>query len=275
MKRLPTVAEHAPIAARSRWDDLAESLAGDTAPRLWRRYCDGLNADLVEAWVGSAPLGRCLKTDLYDEVAGEGLAPLLAGLADEVHGVDVSARMVAVACARHPSLHGAVADVRDLPFADSSFDLVVSNSTLDHFDATTDITRALDELYRVLEPGGRLVLTLDNLANPLVALRQRLPLDLLQRIRLVPYPVGQTLTPAGLRHAVQGAGFLVLDERALMHAPRVLAVWGCRLSERLGDARAGARALRLLRRMEGLAGRRGRYRTGYYAAVLARRPSEP
>src|SRR5262249_1174344 len=44
-----------------------------------------------------------------------------------------------------------VADAENLPFQDSSFDLVYSHGVLHH---TPDTQRAIDELHRVLRPGG-------------------------------------------------------------------------------------------------------------------------
>ncbi len=48
------------------------------------------------------------------------------------------------------------ADVRHLPFEDSSYDKVLSISTIEHID---DDALALHEMLRVLKPGGLLLLT--------------------------------------------------------------------------------------------------------------------
>lgn len=69
-----------------------------------------------------------------------------------VVAVDASPRMVAIAASR--GLEAIAADVRELPFADSSFDCVVANFVLYH---VADADRAAAELARVLEHGGRLV----------------------------------------------------------------------------------------------------------------------
>src|SRR5204863_8026948 len=74
-----------------------------------------------------------------------------------------------------PTRRSSDLDVRALPFADGSFDVVVSTSTLDHFQARADIDTALRELHRVLASDGLAVVTLDNPWNPLVALRNALP----------------------------------------------------------------------------------------------------
>jgi ubiquinone/menaquinone biosynthesis C-methylase UbiE len=49
-------------------------------------------------------------------------------------------------------------DVRELPFADGSFDVVVTMSVLHNIGDLAGRRRALEEMLRVLKPGGRLVL---------------------------------------------------------------------------------------------------------------------
>jgi SAM-dependent methyltransferase len=76
----------------------------------------------------------------------------------EARGVDVSATMVALARARCAGMGWArfdAADATALPFDDSHFDAVVCTQVLEY---VPDIGRALDELGRVLRPGGRVLL---------------------------------------------------------------------------------------------------------------------
>jgi arsenite methyltransferase len=50
------------------------------------------------------------------------------------------------------------ADVRELPFDNDSFDVIVSNFVVHEMDARADRARMLREIARVLRPGGRLAL---------------------------------------------------------------------------------------------------------------------
>jgi len=186
-----------------------------------RLYSDAVNDSLLQRWL-PARSARLLKTDLFDEAVADGLYPLLRERAEEVVGIDVSEDVIAAARARYPDLRGERADVRRLPFADGAFDVVVSISTLDHLSSLAEIEAAVGELYRVLRPGGRLIVTLDNLLNPLVALRNALPQTTLRRIGLVPYELGTTCGPRRLRRVLTARGFAVEELVALMHVPRVL-----------------------------------------------------
>lgn len=89
---------------------------------------------------------------------GCGWGEFAARLRDELHAevtaVDISPRMVELA--RERGLDARVADVRELPFRDGEFDCVVANWMLYH---VADLDRALEEVARVLRPGGRLVAT--------------------------------------------------------------------------------------------------------------------
>ncbi len=73
-----------------------------------------------------------------------------------VIGVDVAPAMVQLARQLHPDIDFREADAEALPFDDRSFDAVVSNFVVPHLGRPE---RAVGELVRVLQDGGRLALT--------------------------------------------------------------------------------------------------------------------
>lgn len=86
----------------------------------------------------------CGPGDFAELVAAETGAHVVA--------VDVSPRMVELA--RRRGVDARVGDVQELPFGDAEFDVAVAGWMLYH---VPDLPRGLDELARVLRPGGRLV----------------------------------------------------------------------------------------------------------------------
>jgi SAM-dependent methyltransferase len=251
------------------WDALAADWQSSQPQALWRTHCDQVGTALLGRWLPPRAVDSLLKTDLFDEACREGLYPLLARRARQVVGVDVSPTVLRGARARHPGLCGLVADVRCLPFADRTFDVVVSTSTLDHFVSPRDLVAGLRELERVLRPGGQLLLTLDNAANPAVALRNALPFQPLHRLGVLPYYVGATWGPRQLRRALTDFGFQVLEQSAIMHSPRVVSVAVAHVLERRAGPGAQRGFLRALLGFERLAHLPTRFLTGYLVAVQA------
>jgi SAM-dependent methyltransferase len=92
---------------------------------------------------------------LLDVACGSGLALELAALRGAIcAGIDASARLVAVARDRSPEADLRVGDMHALPWPDATFDVVTS------FRGIWGTTpAALDEVHRVLAPGGRVGLT--------------------------------------------------------------------------------------------------------------------
>jgi SAM-dependent methyltransferase len=256
-----------PTGAARTWDEVVERWREGRTAEFLRAYSDAVNRVLLNGSLPASRARRIRKTDLFDEAVGEGLVPTLRHRADAVVGVDVSPAVLAAARRRYDGLDAHCADTRDLPFADGSFDVVVSNSTLDHFTARGEIAAALAELHRVLEPGGTLLITLDNGANPLVFLRNALPSAPLRALRLIPYPVGATYGPRGLRRLLVGAGFEIEATRAVMHCPRVL----LRAAAALGRPRPGGRVFELALALERLGASPTRHLTAQFVAALARR----
>ncbi|MBI5397558.1 MAG: methyltransferase domain-containing protein [Verrucomicrobia bacterium] len=253
------------------WNAAAASLLHTQAQWLWRAHSDAVNATVLERWLDGETAGSLLKTDSFDEALGRGLFSLLAKKARRVAVVDVAFPFLEAAQDRCPGLLAVGGDVRRLPFSDGAFVVVVSNSTLDHFGALQDLAASLRETHRVLRQGGRLLLTMDNPANPLVALRNALPFGLLHWLGLVPYYVGATCGPRRLKRLLGEAGFEVLESVALMHCPRVAAVAMARVVQRRASAEGHARFLRALMWFERLSKWPTRFLTGHFVGVNARK----
>ncbi len=259
---------------RQYWDRVAAGWLIEHPQGLWRRHSDRVYGGLLRRWLPEARAARLLKTDLFDETVSEGLYPVLTHSADEVCGIDLAPSAVRSARMRHTSLHGVVSDVRRLPFDDGTFDIVISNSTLDHFDRQPEIVVALRELRRVLRPGGGLLVTLDNLANPAIALRNALPNRLLQRLGWVPYDVGASFSPAGLRRALGAAGFSAVRMTTVMHHPSVLAVRLAAWVQRHASSVGRERFLAVLDGLEALGSLPTARFTGHYVAAWASRDED-
>jgi SAM-dependent methyltransferase len=259
-------------SASSYWDGIGHHWS-DQQLSPWRQFTDRQQLALIQEWLPlpvATPFSL-LKTDLFDEVAHRGVVEGLLRHGLAVIGIDVSPVIVDEAVARNPGLHGLMADVRQLPFASEHFDAVFSGSTLDHLQSSTDIAAALAELGRVLKPGGRFILTMDNPENPLIRLRNGPLLGLLLRLGIVPYQVGVTIARAPLLKALRKAGFRVVTTRAFMHCPRVLAV---SLAQPIRHCPSWCQRtfLRHLESWELLARLPSRWLTAHYIAVLAQKP---
>jgi SAM-dependent methyltransferase len=250
-------------ASSRHWDEVAAAWPQDRAA-LWRRHSDAVNAKLIERWL-PAPVGRILKTDLFDEVAGPGLFPILRRWADEVVGVDISPRIVDAARRRYPELEAEVAAVGELPFPSASFDAVLSNSTLDHLATKQEVAAALAELGRVTRGRGRLLVTLDNPLNPMIAVRNGLPPQVGRALRRVPYDSGWTCGPRLLRRMLSESGFRPSQTTAIMHAPRFVVAELDRVAPR---RRGGERLIARLLAAERLERWPTRYLTGHFVAAL-------
>lgn len=250
------------------WNVITCDLLAGNRQGLWRQYCDSVYLKLLDRWLPSGPSSCSLKTDLYDEAMDEGLLPRLHQASRRIVGLDLSLPVAGEAGRKYSYLRATLADARVLPFSDNVFDLVLSNSTLDHFPSPEDIATALAELARVMTSGGELIITLDNLQNPIVRARSLLPLSLLRRTGIVPYYVGATHGRRGLVEALAQAGFEIKDLTAIMHSPRVLMV---PIAQRLARAGGGTRRrfVRSLMAWEALEHFPGRYFTGHYVCARA------
>lgn len=74
-------------------------------------------------------------------------------------GVDNSERLIEIAKKRYPWGKFQVADALNLPFPDNFFDKILSIAILHHIPSSEYRIKFLNEIKRVLKPGGTLMLT--------------------------------------------------------------------------------------------------------------------
>lgn len=122
--------------------DLMNSLASLGQVRRWRKE--------VRRAVVTRPAMRVL-----DVAAGTGASSIeFVRAGADVVAVDFSEGMLEEGRRRHPEIDFRQADAMNLPFEDDSFDAVTTSFGLRNIQ---DFDRALREFYRVLRPGGHLV----------------------------------------------------------------------------------------------------------------------
>jgi demethylmenaquinone methyltransferase/2-methoxy-6-polyprenyl-1,4-benzoquinol methylase len=125
------------------------------------RHYDRTNAIMS---VGNAQLWRAATVRAVDPRSGERILDVAAGTGTSsaalartgatVVALDFSAGMIEEGRRRHPSMEFVQADAEKLPFGDDEFDAVTISFGLRNVEHPKT---ALGEMYRVLKPGGRLV----------------------------------------------------------------------------------------------------------------------
>ena len=115
--------------------------------------------------VGNASLWRLHTVRAIDPQPGERILDIAAGTGTSsaaiaksgarVIAFDFSAGMIEEGRQRHPELEFVEGDAQKLPFGDDEFDAVTISFGLRNVE---DPRLALSEMYRVLKPGGRLVI---------------------------------------------------------------------------------------------------------------------
>lgn len=136
---------------------LSERYFNEVAGRLGKHYCPGRSWEAI----GHLLLQLVPAIDIADLGAGEGvLSQLLARRARSVHCIDNSPKMVEVGSQLakangFDNLSYHLGDIEAVPLADDSIDMALLSQALHHAQHPR---KAIQEAWRILRPGGQLLI---------------------------------------------------------------------------------------------------------------------
>lgn len=151
---------------------LTRNPGGNPAQNYERFFVPAIGAPVARDVVAIAALQP--GESVLDVACGTGVVTRLAaervGAAGSVTGLDIQPGMLAVAASATPpelSIDWREADAQALPFPDETFDVVFCQMGLQF---VTDKHEALHEMWRVLKPGGRAIVSVPGPKPPLFAI---------------------------------------------------------------------------------------------------------
>lgn len=149
---------------------------------------------------------------ILDVACGNGCMTLkLAEKGCQIYGIDISIDAIQqannLAEITRTTCEFQVADAQQLPYPSNIFDKVVSSSSLEHI---TNDALALNEVLRVLKPGGIAVITTDSLTFPISK-------EYIERHKEVAYVV-KYYTEQSLIDIFERAGFKVADSKYILNS---------------------------------------------------------
>jgi SAM-dependent methyltransferase len=256
---------------RMAWDRVAAAVGdlGGAPSTAYYRRCE---IALIRRFVGDLAGKRVLKLDLWNEAFNTRILHWMADQGAEAHGLDLS-RVVAHRARRNTRLAGKPArlvraDIRELPYPQSSFDFVYTMGTIEHID---EYVQAIAEVRRVLRPGGRAIIGVPHKWN--LFLRPAL-VWLLDRFGKYAYAPEKSFGSGELRRAIEQTGLVVAARTGILTIPGLLRIADvfC-FTRRIPLYRLSPLALWPFERLETRYRWPGRF--GYLMAMLAEKPVGP
>jgi SAM-dependent methyltransferase len=204
---------------RSTWDRVAASI-GDLRGAPSTEYYRRCEIALIQRSLGDLAGRRVLKLDLWNEAFNTRILHWLADEGAETYGLDLS-NVVAHQARRNTTAVGhpvrlVRSDIRELPFADDSFDAVYTMGTIEHID---EYAHAVAEIHRVLKPGGRAIIGVPHKWN--LFLRPAL-VWLLDQFDGYAYSPEKSFSAPELRRTIESTGLKVGRRSGILSIPGLL-----------------------------------------------------
>jgi SAM-dependent methyltransferase len=159
---------------------------------------------------------RILKTDLWDEAKNTQILKWVAKQGSEVFGLDISFSIVSKAkllFKSHEKKGFIVSDLRNIAYADESFDYIYSMGTIEHFRQSF---QALKECFRVLRKGGKAIFGVPNKNDPFL---RPLMVFVLQKLGLYAFGYEKSFSRKKLEIMLKEAGFRIVANSGILFMP--------------------------------------------------------
>ncbi len=206
-------------AQRLAWERVAAAVHDfhDAPTTRYYRRCEEA---LIRRQLGPLDGRKVLKLDLWNEAHNTRILHWMAAQGADVYALDLS-QTVASRARRNSAALGldgrmVVADIREIPFADGSFDALYTMGTIEHIDEYRDTLR---EIRRVLKPGGRAIVGVPHKWNLFL---RPLMVELLARMGQYLYAPEKSFSSAELRRDLEGAGLRVVGRSGILTLPGLL-----------------------------------------------------
>jgi tRNA (uracil-5-)-methyltransferase TRM9 len=157
---------------------------------------------------------RWQKGSLLNIGCGHGPDFIPFGTSFDLYGVDFSIEMLRLAkkyAAKYKiNPHLVLADISHLPFCDETFDNVISIATYHHLNGKHERLAALQELKRILKPGGEAFITVWNHWQPRFWLNKQDVMVPWKIIEKVLYRYYHLFSYCGLSNVVRQSGLHII-----------------------------------------------------------------
>lgn len=213
------------------WDETIRKMPDSHLEKHIASYKAKEHLNLVNKWM-EPKFDTALKTDLFEECFERDSFFSYVDC-NELYGIDISEEAVKQAKTNFKSLRLQRADIRDMPFEDEKFDLIISNSTLDHMPLK-ELPKAIKEMKRTLKDQGTLIITIDNKHN----LLYYFGLFLGQKLGFLPFYQDRCYSKCEIEFLLEEQGLKVVDIDAIFHVTPPISTF-LRYLERINKKLAG------------------------------------